>query len=456
PNVDHSAPPLVVTDAEEIEEEEEVFEDEIVLEEVPTEEEKLDEVEVVVEAPSSDREVESHFDELAATETEPSMNVVQLDTLLPEIQRLEEIETTHSGGTAFAGRGRLQRTLKVSKEGGNTLTEKAVEEALKWIARHQNPTDGGFSFEHRVANCKCGNTGSHGRNGATGLALLPFLGAGYTHQAGPYKKEIGAALSFLIRQMKPHKESQGGSLWEEKGQMYSHGLCAIALAEAYGMTKDSRLRAPTLAALRYIVYAQDPKGGGWRYKPREGGDTSVVGWQLMALKSGKMAGIDIPEVVLRRANHFLKSVSAESGTWYGYTGSAKGRYATTAVGHLSRMYLGVGRDDPSLQRGVVQMDKRGPNFGDMYYNYYASQVMHHYGGQPWDRWNRRMRDTLIDRQEKRGHEKGSWMFSGSDHGFKAGGRLYSTAMAAMMLEVYYRHMPLYQDKTAELEGWDLE
>ena len=458
PPIDHSAPPLVVTEPEEIEDEEEVFEEDIEVDDMPVEEDPLDEVKLAQLVPVADQEIDSHYDDLTAVDSVPTMNMLQLDTIDPYIERLDEIESTHSGGTAFSGRGRMQRAAMVRETGGNTLTEKAVEEALKWIARHQHTGDGGFSFRFQgVTGCTCRNPGMDARNGATGMALLPFLGAGYTHKSGPYKKQIGAGLGFLIRRIKPDTKSGGGSLWEEKGRMYSHGLCAIVLAEAYAMTKDSRLRAPALASLRYIVHAQDPKGGGWRYKPREAGDTSAVGWQLMALKSGQMAGLEPPPQVFKRASHFLKSVSAESGTWYGYTGPAKGRYATTAVGHLSRMYMGVGRDDPALQRGVVVMDKKGPDFSDMYYNYYASQVMHHYGGAPWERWNARMRDRLIASQAKKGHEKGSWMFPGG-HG-KAAGRLYMTSMACMMLEVYYRHMPLYKDSSAEvnkLENWDLE
>jgi hypothetical protein len=84
----------------------------------------------------------------------------------------------------------------------------------------------------------------------------------------------------------------------------------------------------------------------------------------------------------------------------------------------------------------------------MYYNYYATQVMHHFGGAPWKRWNARMRDQLVNSQAKEGHESGSW-FMLDPHGAGPGGRLYSTAMAAMVLEVYYRHLPLYRQESVE-------
>ena len=242
--------------------------------------------------------------------------------------------------------------------------------------------------------------------------------------------------------------------------MYSHGLASIVLAEAYGMTEDSRLRDPARAALRFIVHAQHPEGG-WRYRPGEAGDTSAVGWQVMALKSGVMGGVVEKKSlapVFKKAGRFLDSVSADSGAFYGYTKPGRGT-GTTAVGQLAKMYLGLGKEDPGLQRGSDWMSSKGPTHENMYYSYYATQVMHHMGGEKWKKWNKQMRDPLIAEQSKKGHQAGSWMFAGGDHGYKIGGRLYSTAMATMMLEVYYRHLPLYKDKTADavdLDAWDLE
>lgn len=123
------------------------------------------------------------------------------------------------------------------------------------------------------------------------------------------------------------------------------------------------------------------------------------------------------------------------------------------------MYMGRGEDDPALQKGVGVLSAKGPDLGNLYYSYYASQIMHHVGGDKWEKWNERMRDPLIAKQSKAGITKGSWKLTGHDHGYKHGGRLYTTALAAMILEVYYRHMPLYKEKGAkagELEGWDLE
>ena len=315
--------------------------------------------------------------------------------------------------------------------------------ALEWLAQHQM-SDGGWSFDHRKSKgCgnKCRSPGSlpQARNAATGLALLPFLGAGQTHITGKYKKQVKEGLYYLKRKMKV--SPQGGSLSEPGGQMYAHGIASIALCEAYAMTRDKALRSPAQDAIDFICYAQDRVGGGWRYQPRTPGDTSVVGWQIMALKSGHMAYLRVPSSTVRDASKFLDSVEAESGSQYGYTSPAAGRSATTAIGLLCRMYLGWKQDEPALVEGAQWLSERGPSRTDLYYDYYATQVMCHMGGPVWERWNDVMREQLVATQATTGHERGSW-FMNSRHGGQ-GGRLYCTTMATMILEVYYRHLPIY-------------
>ena len=149
--------------------------------------------------------------------------------------------------------------------------------------------DGSWRFSHRSENCNayCRNPGNHGSTtGSTALALLPFLGAGQTHKTGDYQDVVRAGLFYLIGRMRT--TDNGGDLQE--GTMYAQGLATIALCEAYAMTQDEELMIPAQRAIEFVVYAQDPLGGGWRYAPRQLGDTTSFGWQLMALKSGQMAG----------------------------------------------------------------------------------------------------------------------------------------------------------------------
>ena len=379
---------------------------------------------------------------VAAVEFENIVNQVA-----PQTDLLSSTESVV--GSGLTGRGAEARGAMVREYGGTKESEAAVAMGLKWIANHQNP-DGSWSFDHTLdgRRCNCGNVGHHKTsfNGATAMALLPFLGAGNTHKKGEYKKQVEAGLYYLTRSMKVNGAT--GDPTDTGGRMYSHGLCAITLTEAFAMTKDRQLMAPAQMSLNFIVYAQDPVGGGWRYKPRQAGDTSVVGWQLMALKSGHMAYLNVPKNTIAGTYKFLDSVAANSGATYGYTSPGAGQ-ATTAVGLLCRMYLGWKQDEPALQRGVEQLDKWGPSAGNMYYNYYATQVMRHHGGPLWDKWNKTMRDSLVAAQVPgKGHDAGSWSM-GNDHGSRSGGRLYNTALATMILEVYYRHMPIYAQQAAE-------
>ncbi len=348
-------------------------------------------------------------------------------------------------GTGLSGRGKQARQALVRKGGGSASSEQAVGLALQWLAGHQLP-DGGWALNHTVGpGVRSQKNPGHkeSRNGATALALLPFLGAGQTHTEGNYKKVVKAGLAYLVRSMKVN--NQGGSLWDKGGNMYAHGLGAIALCEAYGMTKDKGLAAPAQAAINYICYAQDPVGGGWRYNPRQKGDTSAVGWQLMALKSGHLSYLNVPGIVVQKADRFLDSVQTGGGSAYGYVTPGNGA-GTTAVGLLSRMYLGWKKDNPALERGVARFAKGGHSKADFYYNYYAMQVMFQASnggeGEVWKKWNTGLRDYLVNTQGKQGAEKGSWYVK-HGHVTHVGGRLYCTAMATMTLEVYYRHLPIY-------------
>jgi hypothetical protein len=212
------------------------------------------------------------------------------------------------------------------------------------------------------------------------------------------------------------------------------------------MTHDKGLHNPAQAAINFICYAQDPVGGGWRYNPRQPGDTSVVGWQIMALKSGHMAYLRVPPATVKKAFTYLDTVQSGSGAYYGYTGPGKGS-ATTAIGLLCRMYLGWKKDNAALERGVKFLSDTGPSKTNLYYDYYATQVCRHWEGDVWKKWNSVMRDHLVNTQAKGGHEEGSWYFK-AGHADRAG-RLYCTSMATMILEIYYRHLPIYRKQSTE-------
>ncbi|MGE0760495.1 MAG: hypothetical protein AB7O38_26010 [Pirellulaceae bacterium] len=346
-------------------------------------------------------------------------------------------------GGGLEGRTASERARLAALRGGNAASENAVELALAWLAAHQHP-DGSWSLRFADMPCRdqCGNPGTmETTTGATALALLPFLGAGYSHQSGPYKEIVHKGLYYLTSRM---VETEHGGELHENITMYAHGIASLALCEAYGMTGDQNLQPYAQQAVDYIGYAQHPRGG-WRYSAGQPGDTTVTGWQVMALKSARLAHLRVPTHVIDRVQRFLDSVqdSKGNGAFYGYQNPEK-LPGPTAVGLLLRMYQGWPRDDERLSRGATYLAHLGPSPHDVYFNYYATQVLHHLENSFWSKWNQQLRDELIATQAATGHERGSWFFR-DKHG-SVGGRLYTTAMCAMILEVYYRYMPLYGDE----------
>jgi hypothetical protein len=276
----------------------------------------------------------------------------------------------------------------------------------------------------------------------TSLALLPFLGAGQTHFAGIYQETVSSGLRYVMESQGEDGDLRGDS--PPQFGMYVHGQAAIVLCEAFAMTGDERLREPAQKAIDFIVSAQHPRGG-WRYEPGQEGDTSVLGWQLMALQSGRAAGLDVPMETLDLADQYLESVQSDRGAFYAYQPRREPTHVMTAEALLCRLYLGWTLSEPGLTRGMRTLARDFPpevSNPDYYYWYYATQVAHHVGGELWRRWNRQIRDALVSGQRTSGFHAGSWEPEGPHA--EAGGRLYVTSLAICTLEVYYRHAPIFR------------
>ena len=335
------------------------------------------------------------------------------------------------------------RRRLVEEGGGSADTEKAVDAALRWIARHQLD-DGSWSFNFKqcpACNGQCAEGRSLGvgedRCGATALALLPFLARGETHKSGPYARKIRAGLKFLGKAIEAGK----GKAYAGGGNLYSQGLAAMVLTESFLLTRDPRLKRHTNMAVDFISQAQDPVGGGWRYSPRQPGDTSSTGWQIAALANAKAARISVNPLTFKKASAFLDSVQSAGGGAYGYIDSKSPGPARNAIGLLCRLELGAAAQPEAQRDGLKNLISGGPS-NDLYHDFYATQVLYRAEAEGWRQWNDAMVPMLLKSQAKKGHEEGSW-FDGVNggHGADAAGRLYTTSLAALTLEVYYRILP---------------
>jgi hypothetical protein len=371
--------------------------------------------------------------------------------------------TANSGGTSGGSEPDVYRDRTASdrlgilrRRGGSPETEAAVQAALKWLASNQS-TDGHWDAARFGAGRETMTLGQN-RNGAgaraetamTGLALLALLGSGNAHREGPYADNVRRGLNYLIS-MQAADGNLGGQA-ETNARMYAHGIATFALSEDYAMTHDKRLERSLRAAINYTVAVQNPSTGGWRYLAHESGDTSQLGWQLMAIKSAELAGIGIPDATRNGAARFLASVaSGTNGGLASYRPYEAPSRPMTAEALVCRQFLGMSQasaaeEASSYLAGELPNKERV----NLYYWYYGTLAMYQLGGERWQQWNKALQAALLDDQIGQGDLAGSWDPKCIWGGY--GGRVYSTAMSALCLEVYYRFLPLYNANDAKGGG----
>ena len=373
-----------------------------------------------------------------------------------------------------------QRQEWIGSYGGTLESEAAVRRGLDWLARHQS-ADGHWGPDALKARpdgrCKehdvCSGGGSEHRVALTGLAVLAFQAGGhYDFNDTDYSECVRHGLDWLAAHQRPDGFLHDFEHGTRTSEMYEHGIAAFALADACEMAASlqrepfDRYCQATQKAVEFIHYAQHGDGG-WRYTQDRVGtsDVSVSGWQVLALKAAHRAGIsEVTEDCIARMEGFFKRCEDEASgrTFY------QPRYnlpsdAPTAIGMLVHQFILEQPDSPLVVSGAKYLaDEAESSFklgrkqprrrrfaaapGDYYTFYNGTLAMFQAGGQPWKRWNDVVRDTLVDRQcgEDEGCRRGSWEPIGQWS--PEGGRVYSTALAVLTLEVYYR----YQSQRAKV------
>jgi hypothetical protein len=472
-------PRLITASAPEVEENFEEFEEPPMSDPLVPDQPVSDVFASPEDAPMQEVEVVTDANDLDAGQT----SVELADISSPIAAGADLLATTGiRGGTAAGFGGRTSSAFRsdVLRSGLGGLAEqyqKVVEAntefSIEYCWNHQLANDGSWTFDYKgnpscQGQCDNPKHKSHlnDRVAATALALWPQLMKGYIHK-GPIDPKLGPEQRKRVEETRQRIERglaflaanviQGkGKAFHAGGNMYSQALTAAVLCEAFAMSQDSRLQVPAQMAIDYIMEAQDPVGGGWRYTPKQPGDTSAVAWQLVALKSANLAYLRVHPPVIKKAVMFLDSVQSDGGAAYGYTDSSTPRPALNGAGLLCRIFTGWKSDNDALLSGARKLAKAGPN-NDMYYCYYATQVLYHLQKQlpdDWMSWQKAMLKKLDDAIVKEGHLKGSY-YKGFEagHAAEVGGRLYVTSMATMTMEVYFGKGVIYQKEMANSDDF---
>ena len=363
------------------------------------------------------------------------------------------------GGTDGGGSGSGSGRRSDPRQPGRAV----VDRGLDWLARHQDPR--GFwsseGFSNMCETNRCDGEGSAVHDvGVTGLSLLAFLGAGHHPGHGRYRRVVSNGLQWLARNQDPETGCFGRPNSHEQF-LYDHLLACLAMTEAYGMSHRPTIRPVAQQAVNFVQMARNPYRA-WRYHyPAKGdNDVSVTGWAVLALKSARDFGLKVEPAAFDGARHDLNEMTDELTGRTGYVtrGGFSSREpgmnerwphqeteAMTAVAILSRIMLGEDpARSPSLKAGAARLRKQLPHWDeaagtvDYYYWYYGSYAMWQLGGRDWDVWQKKLLPAVVETQRRDGDERGSWDPQFDPWGHR-GGRVYSTAILTLTMEVYYRY-----------------
>ncbi len=411
--------------------------------------------------------------------------------------------TAHSAPSSFAAVSPRTSAALVEPEKDH---EKAILDGLRWLIRHQNP-DGSWGAATLAQRCKpdkkCFDAqfkyDEHYDEGLTALALLCFLRAGYgdeskqdlvdttTTQRHHVADVVKNGLQWLVK-----RQRDDGSFGKERAFMYNEALCALALAEAYGLKKSGTWKLPAQKSIEFLLDAQRPNPSGkglwgWRYASRvevEGlrseyktkeeylqelhdSDTSVTGWAIRALESAKSNGLNVPKPAMEGAVAFCEWVTPDDGGGLvGYiqpsqaganlTGPNDAGFvyhptSMSAVAMCIRILVENDRRDPFFEQAaqrivkdmpLIQLDTTQPSPADYYYWYYGSLALSLYDGPEstrknakyWGPWKKAVLECSMKVQDRTegSCSHGGWTIG--DRWNYAGGPIYCTAINVLTLE----------------------
>jgi hypothetical protein len=398
-----------------------------------------------VQQPSSEQEpLVSPFENPSETSTPPSLATLPHVSAQSVSTNLDAIETND-----FAARQGDAKSDAITRTGGDANTEAAVEAALKYLASTQSadgswdPVSSGAGRERSPLNIQRPGAGANIESALTGLSLLAFIGAGNTHREGPYAENVYRGLAYLIRVQKPNGSLAGDAT--VYASTYCHGMAALALCESAAITKDPSAIDAAKRAVDYTVSLQHPTTGGWRYTRGDPGDLSQLGWQAMVIAAAHSADIPIEKKTTDGIERFLKTVSAgRSGGLASYRAGETPSRSMTAEALATKLLIGTPVTEPELQEAerYLMTELPGSSVDNYYYWYYATIALHQLQDEAWTRWNEALKRRLLATQQPDGDWSSNTLWGGY------GGTVYTTAMATLCLETYYRHVVRDEAKVA--------
>ena len=340
----------------------------------------------------------------------------------------------------FANRTGRAKEEALTQTGGDAQTEAAVAAALRFLAESQrndgawDPRASGAGVERAPLGTNRHGAGGRAETAITGLALLSLMGAGHTHQRGEYADQVYLGLAYLIQQQKPNGSLAGNA--SIYASTYSHGMAALAISEAAAITRDQSAILSAKRAIDYTQRMQHPQTGGWRYSQGDQGDLSQLGWQAMVLDAGHRAEIPIQNRSVAGVQRFLSSVAsgAHGGLASYRPGEAPSR-TMTAEALATRLLIGDAVSAGEVSEAERYLLQQPPGVGqdNYYYWYYATLALHQVQDAAWHQWNEALKARLLATQRR----DGSWPSNTLWGGY--GGTVYTTSMATLCLETYYRH-----------------
>lgn len=368
----------------------------------------------------------------------------------------------------YSERTRADRETWIGEVGGTPESELGVAGGLDWLARHQ-AEDGhwgpdclgpeGLCCERQHP---CSGNGGKFEAALTGLAVLAFqAGGNYDFNGRPYSDHVRRGLDWLVARQGPNGEIVGSlnqidpqrrAVTYESRYMYEHAIATFALAESCAVARaaqrhaDERYLNAALKAVQFIENQQHDDGG-WRYSPIkfEPSDASVSGWVMLALKTAIEADLPVDKQVLSRMVAFFKTLESPTTGRTRYQLNVYGTDALTGVGMMVDEFVRKQPNSELIELAAPYLaDEAKRHWGegrdggsDFYLWYNCTLAMFQAGGDPWKEWNDVVRNHIISLQ-LHGSDcvRGSW--EPQSHWGAAGGRIYTTALAVLTLEVYYR------------------